>query len=72
MKNLLGNLLPLTEEMNRVLGNGPYADKRQVYRDDSSFKAARQFAEEYADWTPEQLLKRSSKLASWVVERWPA
>ncbi len=71
MKGLLGNLLPLSQEMNQVLGNGPFKQKRQVYRDDSGFKAARKFAEKYSEWTPQQLTARSEKLASWVVERWP-
>lgn len=71
MKDLLGNLLPLSQEMNQALGNGPYNQKREIYRDDSGFKAARKFAEEYAEWTPKQLVARSEKLSSWVVQRWP-
>jgi uncharacterized protein with ParB-like and HNH nuclease domain len=70
MKDLLGNLLPLSQEMNQTLGNGPYKQKRQVYCDDSGFKAARKFGEEYAEWTPQQLSARSEKLASWVLECW--
>lgn len=71
MKHLLANLLPLSQEMNQALGNGPYSVKRQMYCDDSGFKAARKFGEEYAEWTPEKLAARSGKLASWAVERWP-
>jgi hypothetical protein len=72
MKDLLANLLPLSREMNQSLGNGPYSAKRKVYRDDSGFKAARKFADEYSEWSPRQLQERSRKLASWVIERWPA
>jgi uncharacterized protein with ParB-like and HNH nuclease domain len=71
MKDLLGNLLPLSQEMNQSLGNGPFNQKRQIYRDDSGFKAARKFAEDYSEWTPKQLRDRSDTLSSWVLERWP-
>jgi len=71
MKDLLANLLPLSQEMNQILGNGPYTAKRQLYRDDSGFKAARKFGEEYAEWTPQRLKERSEKLADWAIERWP-
>jgi hypothetical protein len=71
MKDVLANLLPLSQAMNQSLGNGPYPAKRKIYREDSGFKAARKFAEDYPDWTPNQLAKRSEKLASWVVKRWP-
>ena len=71
MKNLLANLLPLSEEMNRSLSNKPYSAKQPTYHDDSGFKAARRFAEEHADWTPSGLEARSRELAEWAVERWP-
>lgn len=69
MKDLLANLLPLSQEMNQTLGNGPYVQKRQIYRDDSGFKSARKFAEDYSAWTPQHLRDRSEALASWVVEQ---
>ena len=72
MKDLLANLLPLSEEMNRNLSNGPYSAKQPKYRDDSGFKAARNFAEEHDDWTPAALEARSTALAAWAVERWPS
>ena len=70
MRHLLANLLPLSQEMNQSLGNGPYSQKRQMYADDSGFKAARKFAEEYSVWTPQELEGRSEKLASWAIDRW--
>ncbi len=70
MRHLLANLLPLSQEMNQSLGNAPYSQKRQVYLNDSGFKATRKFAEEYTTWTPKQLGERSDALASWVVNRW--
>ena len=72
MKDLLANLLPLSQEMNQNLGNGPYNAKRKVYREDSGFKAARKFGDEYSEWTPKRLRERSQKLASWIIGRWRA
>lgn len=69
-KDLLANLLPLSKEMNRDLGNRAYSEKRLVYQEDSGFKAARKFAEEYSAWRPKELEKRSELLADWAVERW--
>ncbi|HET8890944.1 MAG TPA: DUF262 domain-containing HNH endonuclease family protein [Candidatus Angelobacter sp.] len=71
MKDLLANLLPLSREMNQSLGNNPYAAKRQVYCEDSGFKAARKFGEAHSVWTPDLLEERSSELADWAIKRWP-
>ncbi len=70
MKDRLANLLPLSQEMNQSLGNGPYSVKKAVYADDSGFKATRKFAEEYSQWTPEALQQRSETLAKWAISRW--
>lgn len=70
MKDLLANLLPLSQQMNQTLSNRPYAEKRHTYQQDSAFKAARKFADTYREWTPERLEKRSKDLASWAVARW--
>jgi uncharacterized protein with ParB-like and HNH nuclease domain len=71
LKDLLANLLPLTMPMNQELGNAAYPKKRTVYLEDSSFKAAREFAKENLEWNPKALEARAQKLANWVVERWP-
>jgi hypothetical protein len=70
MKDLLANLLPLSQQMNQSLSNGPYDEKRPIYREDSAFKAARKFAEEYREWTPNELIARSEAMATWAVNRW--
>jgi len=69
-KDLLANLLPLTQKMNQELSNGPYGLKRKAYQEDSCFKAARKFADDHADWSPESLVQRSEKLSDWAVLRW--
>ncbi len=70
MKDLFANLLPLSQEMNQSLGNRPYSAKREVYREDSGFKAARKFGDAYSEWTPDKLETRSTELASWAIKRW--
>lgn len=71
LKDCLPNLLPLTREMNQELGNKPYAEKRPVYREDSTYKAARKFAEEIPVWDLTAYATRAQVLADWAVERWP-
>ena len=67
----LANLLPLSSEMNRSLSNSGYSVKRQRYESDSRFKMARQFANEYEDWTPTELHARADRLVELATARWP-
>ena len=67
----LANLLPLSSEMNQQLSNSPYSVKRPIYQDDSRYKMARKFAEEYEEWNPELLMNRAESLAILAVARWP-
>jgi uncharacterized protein with ParB-like and HNH nuclease domain len=69
-KDVLANLIPLSQQMNISLSNKPYADKRDKYKRDSMFKSARDFADKYNDWTPEKLEKRALDMATWAVNRW--
>ncbi len=69
-KDLAGNLLPLSEEMNRDLGQAPYSDKRVVYHDDSHYKTTRVFARDHDGWDLDALMTRNDELARWAVSRW--
>lgn len=69
-KDLLANLIPLSQKMNTSVSNKQYSEKRERYRKDSMFKSARTFADKIADWTPERLEKRAVELADWAVKRW--
>lgn len=69
-KDLAGNLLPLSEEMNRDLGQEPYSIKRVVYQDDSHYKTTRVFARDHEAWGLDALMARNSELANWAVSRW--
>lgn len=71
LKHLLGNLLPLSKEMNLDVGRREYSFKREIYKEDSGYKATRAFAKANKKWTPDELSKRSVELADWVIGRWP-
>lgn len=69
LKDTIGNLIPLTAEMNKNVSQGPYTGKRPEFAK-SVFSEARAFADTYQTWTPEQLRARSAEFADWAVERW--
>lgn len=71
LRHFAGNLLPLSESMNRDLGQGSLQIKSKIYGDDSGYKSARVFASTFSEWNPELLLIRNRELASWAVKRWP-
>ena len=70
LKDVLANLLPLTQEMNQQLGNSSYSAKRPVYEADAGYKVTREFAKQHSLWNPAELEKRSAKLGDWAVSRW--
>ncbi|MRX44507.1 DUF262 domain-containing protein [Agromyces kandeliae] len=70
LKDVLGNLLPLTSEMNAELSNSAYASKRPVYSRDSVFKSARMLGEANEDWNAETIVARGKEMADWAVTRW--
>lgn len=71
LKDLVGNLVPLSQEMNQGLGNQPFQAKRTIYASDSSFKATRLFAAHYEEWGPTAVLERCRQLGEWAAMRWP-
>lgn len=71
MKNRLANLLPLSSEMNRSVGNKGYSAKRQRYQDDAMFKSTRHFADKITVWDSNALEARGAELAEWAATRWP-
>lgn len=70
LKDTMANLIPLSSEMNRSIGNKAYSIKRKKFQDDSSFKTAREFARQYSNWTPKDIANRAEELAKWAVNRW--
>lgn len=71
LKDVLANLLPTSDNMNRSLGNSPFTDKKARYKTDSAYKSTRLFAEQFIAWTPSEIAQRAETLAAWAVKRWP-
>lgn len=63
----LGNYVLLGREQNRLLGNQPFAAKVASYRQSAypSTKLA-----DVADWTPQAVIERQSRLAEYAVQIW--
>ena len=56
--------------MNLDLSNKSYKIKCKTFENDSAFKSTREFAKEYATWTPADIKVRSDELSNWAVKRW--
>lgn len=69
----LGNMVMLADGANKDLGNKPYAEKRDAYRQ-SVFSLTRELAEQNEEWTPGRLEARQRRLAKiaktvWRIDR---
>lgn len=64
----LGNLTLLDKKMNSDIGNGPFEDKKSIYKE-SELIITKKIAE-YYDWTPSEIEKRQKELAKKAVEIW--
>ena len=69
--DVLANLIPLSKEMNKDLGNKAYSIKRDRYKRDAMWKSARDFSDRYDTWGVPELLERAAKLSQWGLQRWP-
>jgi len=67
---ILANLVPASGSLNSSLKNAPYAEKRERFADDSMFKAPREVARQFQNWTTDALDKRSNLLYEWIITRW--
>jgi hypothetical protein len=65
------NLIPLSSQMNQALQNSGYEVKQPVYQADSRYKSARDFANRFESWSPEEVSKRARQMADWALRRWP-
>jgi len=70
LKDVIGNLLPLSAEMNKGLSNSAFASKRGVYAADSAFKSARELASTYSTWTADDIRHRGVEIGDWAVQQW--
>jgi hypothetical protein len=68
--NRIGNLTWLEPALNRRIGNGDFAAKRDVYRS-SAYSLSRQLADRAGDsWTPAKLEARQADMARRAVHLW--
>jgi len=67
---LLANLIPLSGELNVSVSNQPYEQKRKRYAEDSMFKTARRFAQDFDTWNVENVAKRSQQVVELATQRW--
>jgi hypothetical protein len=68
--NKIGNLTLLSENMNIDISNGAYALKMVKFSDESRYKMSRDLADQYPEWTPDSIERRSSEIAVWAASRW--
>ena len=65
-----GNLIPLTKEMNQSVSQSLFEVKSKEFETHSVFASARKLSSEYKKWDKEEILKRSSIIAEWAINRW--
>jgi hypothetical protein len=65
----LSNMVMLETGKNKMAGNKPYAEKREILRS-STIRLTRKLAEENGDWNPERLDARQKQLANIATTVW--
>ncbi len=65
----LGNMTLLKAATNRELGNSPFPQKREAYKD-SEFAITQKLAEEYDSWTPDKIQSRQRWMANQAKSIW--
>lgn len=68
-RDLLGNLTLLESNKNVKIGNSPFENKKQTYRESNSVMTNR-IAEEWDEWGIEQINNRTSELAETATNVW--
>ncbi len=65
--HLLGNMMPLEHDINRMLGSADYATKREAYAR-STFKLAQEV--DALEWSPEAVSARQGRMARLANDIW--
>lgn len=66
----IGNLIPLTKEMNIEVSTAEYGIKKAEFESNSIFASTRNLAKNHNHWNQESILTRSQVIAEWVTKRW--
>lgn len=66
----IGNLIPLTEEMNKDVGQLPFTEKKTKIEEKSKYMSARSLTSKHTNWGPEEIENRTRSLKKWVIRRW--
>jgi len=74
LKNIIGNLLPLSKPKNSALSNKPFPEKAGDGRVGVGFiygsYAENEVVALYKEWTPQAVLDRSLRILDFMEERW--
>ncbi|GAN59752.1 hypothetical protein ACI01nite_18760 [Acetobacter cibinongensis] len=74
LKNVIGNLLPLSKPKNSSLSNLSYPEKVKSSTDGVGYiygsYAENEISAKYSDWTPQAVLDRSLHLLDFIEKRW--
>lgn len=74
LKNVVGNLLPLSRKKNSSLSNASFSEKKHGRSGIVGYAygsyAENEVATEYEDWTPQAILDRSLRLLDFMEKRW--
>nr|WP_314577695.1 HNH endonuclease family protein [uncultured Pseudomonas sp.] len=70
VRDLWANLVPLSKLMNSSVDRQAYANKREVFGQESMFASTRKLAQKYERWCIEEVEDRSENIASWACSRW--
>jgi hypothetical protein len=68
-RQLLGNLTLMAKSKNREIGNRPFEEKREVYRE-SLFTITKGIAERYKAWNEKSVESRQTWMADQAVTIW--
>ena len=74
LKNVIGNLLPLSKPKNSALSNKPYPEKVGKNKTGIGFiygsYAENEVVALYDEWTPQAVLDRSLRILDFMEDRW--
>ena len=68
--NKLANLMAISPEINKKIGNASYEKKKPYYMK-SKYFVCRELVKNYPEWNPEAFEKRTEEIVKWALKRWP-